>query len=74
MNPLVSRTWSPYAAGILIGLLQIPAFLLVGTALGVSSSFVTVAASLLSFVDSTALAIPISRTTSLPRKIGGRSP
>lgn len=58
MNPLVSRTWSPYAAGILIGLLQIPAFLLVGTALGVSSSFVTVAASLLSFVDSTALAIP----------------
>jgi uncharacterized membrane protein YedE/YeeE len=58
MNPLVSRTWSPYAAGILIGLLQIPAFLLAGTALGVSSSFVTVAASFLSFVDSTALTIP----------------
>lgn len=58
MNPLVSRNWSPYAAGVLIGLLQIPALLLAGTVLGVSSSFVTVAASLLSFVDSSALTIP----------------
>lgn len=58
MNPLASRVWSPYAAGILIGLLQIPAFLLVGTALGVSSSFVTVAASLASVVDPNALSIP----------------
>lgn len=58
MNPLVSRTWSPYTAGIAIGLLQIPALLLVGTALGVSSSFVTVAASLLSYVDPAALSVP----------------
>ncbi|TVQ32951.1 MAG: lipocalin [Geminicoccaceae bacterium] len=33
--------WSPYVAGVLIGLLQIPAFLLVNTALGASSSYVT---------------------------------
>ena len=58
MNSLKERAWSPYAAGVLIGLLQIPAFLLAGTALGVSSSFVTVAASMLSFVDPTALAVP----------------
>jgi len=58
MNPLVSRNWSPYTAGIVIGLLQIPALLLVGTVLGVSSSFVTVAASLLSFVDANALNVP----------------
>lgn len=35
-------SWSPYAAGILIGLLQIPAFHYLGTALGASSSYVTV--------------------------------
>lgn len=58
MNPLANRTWSPYAAGILLGLLQIPTFLLVGTALGVSSSFVTVAASFLSYFDPSALSIP----------------
>lgn len=42
-----ARAWSPYLAGILIGLLQIPAFLLIGTALGASSSYVTVTASVL---------------------------
>jgi uncharacterized membrane protein YedE/YeeE len=42
MRFLRAPAWSPYAAGILLGLLQIPAFLLVGTALGVSSSYVTV--------------------------------
>jgi len=47
--------WSPYAAGILIGLLQIPAFLLVNTALGASSSFVTVGAHIASWFDSTAM-------------------
>jgi hypothetical protein len=31
---LRDKAWSPYAAGILIGLLQIPAFLLIETALG----------------------------------------
>ncbi len=48
---LREKAWSPYAAGILIGLLQIPAFLLIGTALGTSSSYVTVAAHLAGLVD-----------------------
>jgi len=48
---LTDRTWSPYLSGVLIGLLQIPAFLLIGTALGTSSSYVTVGASLAEFVD-----------------------
>lgn len=43
--------WSPYLAGVIIGLLQIPAFVLVGTALGASSSYVTVAGVLAGFVD-----------------------
>ncbi len=43
--------WSPYAAGILIGLLQIPAFLFLGTALGASSSYVTVMGWALSALD-----------------------
>lgn len=58
MNPLKARIWSPYAAGILIGLLQIPAFLLINTALGASSSFVTVAASLVGLFDPAINAIP----------------
>lgn len=51
MPALTDRAWSPYLAGALLGLLQIPAFLLIGTALGASSSFVTVSATLASFVD-----------------------
>ena len=39
---LTRKAWSPYLAGIVIGLLQIPAFLLIETALGASSSYVTV--------------------------------
>ncbi len=58
MSILSARVWSPYAAGILIGLLQIPAFLLMNTALGASSSFVTVAASIASFFDPAVNAIP----------------
>ncbi len=42
---------SPYVAGIAIGLLQIPAFLLIDTALGASSSYVTVGGWLASSVD-----------------------
>ncbi len=53
MPALADRAWSPYLAGALLGLLQIPAFLLIGTALGASSSFVTVSATLASFVDPT---------------------
>ena len=45
------KAWSPYAAGILIGLLQIPAFLLIETALGTSSSYVTIAAHIASLAD-----------------------
>lgn len=51
MPALTDRAWSPYLAGALLGLLQIPAFLLIGTALGASSSFVTVSATLASLVD-----------------------
>ncbi|RAU20240.1 lipocalin [Paramagnetospirillum kuznetsovii] len=43
--------WSPYVAGVIIGLLQIPAFLLMNTALGASSSYVTVAGTLASLFD-----------------------
>ncbi len=49
LNP-TDKAWSPYLAGAVIGLLQIPTFLLMDTALGASSSFVTVAAHLVSFV------------------------
>lgn len=48
---LHDKAWSPYAAGIVIGLLQIPAFLLIDTALGTSSSYVTVGGLLASIVD-----------------------
>lgn len=51
MNVLQRKAWSPYLAGAVIGLLQIPAFLLIGTALGASSSYVTVSASLAAIVD-----------------------
>jgi len=49
--------WSPYAAGVLIGLLQIPAFLLVNTALGASSSFVTVGGHIAALFDAGAMQI-----------------
>ena len=51
MNILTEKSWTPYAAGAVIGLLQIPTFLLMDTALGASSSFVTVGAHLASVVD-----------------------
>ena len=47
-----STAWSPYVAGAIIGLLQIPTFLLMDTALGASSSYVTVAAHIASVFDS----------------------
>jgi hypothetical protein len=46
MPSLTDRAWSSYLAGILIELLQIPAFLLLDRALSTSSSYVTVGASL----------------------------
>lgn len=51
------QSWSPYVAGAIIGLLQIPTFLLMETALGASSSFVTVGAYIASFFDSGAASI-----------------
>jgi uncharacterized membrane protein YedE/YeeE len=51
MLNLTSKAWSPYVAGVIIGLLQIPTFLLMDTALGASSSYVTVAAHIASFFD-----------------------
>ena len=48
---LSDKAWSPYIAGAIIGLLQIPTFLLMDTALGASSSFVTVGAHLASLLD-----------------------
>jgi len=57
MFSLSDKAWSPYLAGILIGLLQIPAFLLINTALGASSSYVTVAGHLAGMVDPAAAKI-----------------
>ena len=51
------KAWPPYMAGVIIGLLQIPTFLLMNTALGASSSFVTVGAHIASFFDPTAESI-----------------
>jgi hypothetical protein len=51
MPSFTDRAWSPYLSGVLIGLMQVPAFLLIGTALGTSSSYVTVAASVAEWLD-----------------------
>src|ERR1043165_7761373 len=51
------KAWSPYLAGIVIGLLQIPAFLLIETALGTSSSYVTVGGVIASWLDPSILRI-----------------
>src|SRR6187200_465476 len=56
MSPF-DKAWSPYAAGILIGLLQIPAFLIIETALGASSSYVTVGAAIAGLIDPSLLKI-----------------
>ncbi len=56
MSPF-DKAWSPYAAGILIGLLQVPAFLIIETALGASSSYVTVGAGIASLIDPSLLKI-----------------
>jgi uncharacterized membrane protein YedE/YeeE len=52
MLKLTEKSWSPYVAGAIIGLLQIPTFLLMDTALGASSSYVTVAAHIAALFDS----------------------
>ena len=54
---LTQKAWSPYLAGVVIGLLQIPAFLIIETALGASSSYVTVGALFTSWIDPSILNI-----------------
>lgn len=54
MIALSDKAWSPYVAGALIGLLQIPAFLLMDTGLGASSSFVKAAGHIALVFDATA--------------------
>jgi uncharacterized membrane protein YedE/YeeE len=54
---LRDKAWSPYAAGVLIGLLQIPAFLIIETALGASSSYVTVGGLIASWFDPSILQV-----------------
>lgn len=51
MVSLSGKAWSPYLAGAIIGLLQIPAFLLMDTGLGASSSFVKIAGHLALLAD-----------------------
>ena len=51
MLSFTDKAWSPYVAGVAIGLLQIPAFLLIETALGTSSSYVTVGGLIASWLD-----------------------
>jgi uncharacterized membrane protein YedE/YeeE len=57
MSLLTQKAWSPYIAGIVIGLLQIPAFLIIETALGASSSYVTVGGLLATWIDPSILDI-----------------
>ena len=54
---LCHKAWSPYLAGIVIGLLQIPAFLIIQTALGASSSYVTVGGLIAGWIDPSILHI-----------------
>lgn len=51
MTMLFDKAWSPYVAGLVIGLLQVPAFLIIETALGASSSYVTVGAGIAAWFD-----------------------
>src|SRR5215510_12010082 len=58
---LTKQVWSPYAAGIVIGLLQIPAFLLIESALGTSTAYVTVVRTFASWFDPSIHDAPTSR-------------
>lgn len=57
MPSLADKAWSPYVAGVVIGLLQIPAFLIIDTALGTSSAYVTVGAAITGWLDPSLLKI-----------------
>ena len=57
MLSLTEKAWSPYVAGSIIGLLQVPAFLMIETALGASSSYVTIGGLVASWIDPAAVKI-----------------
>lgn len=66
---LREKAWSPYAAGVVIGLLQIPAFLIIETALGTSSSYVTIGGVIASWIDPSILNIDyVARHVALTAK------
>lgn len=74
MNILARKFWSPYSSGVVMGLLQIPTFVLMATALGASSSYVTVGAHLSTLVDGGAAKLPIWPLIWTVQRTGGRSP
>ncbi len=49
---LRSKAWSPYLAGIIVGLLQIPALLIISSPIGASSSYTAVSGYLAGAFDS----------------------
>lgn len=55
MNFLTRKSYSPYAAGIIIGLLQIPVFLTLHASLGTSAAFNSVACSISSWFSDTSI-------------------
>ncbi len=66
---LRQKVWSPYLAGVIIGLLQIPAFLIIETSLGASSSYVTIGGLFASWIDPSVLQIDyIARHVALTGK------
>ena len=71
MSPF-DKAWSPYVAGVVIGLLQIPAFLMIETALGTSSSYVTVGAAIAGWIDPhcSRSTTPPSTSRPMPRTCG----
>ena len=73
MPSLFDKAWSPYVAGVVIGLLQIPAFLIIETALGASSSYVTVGAAIAGWFDPASASrstTPPSMSPPTPRTCG----
>lgn len=51
MSGIRARAWSPYVTGVIIGLLQIPAFLVAGAVFSVSSAYGTLSAVLAFAID-----------------------
>lgn len=51
MSALQQKAWSPYVTGIIVGLLQIPALLIISSPLGASSWFVSIGGYIASIFD-----------------------